>query len=468
MWVTVGSGEGKGLSVRVEGERFLIGSGAECQLMLGDPKVEPLHAYLETDGDGKVELHDLGSECGTFVGGERVDGSRTLHDGDEMKVGETVLIATLDEPPAPPDGEPEEVAPAVRVTTEEGEEVEVVPASEHRRLRERSTAALVAGGVAVLLAIAGAIVALSSGGGPSTAEIVNAARGRTVFVHARLGKGESTGSGWVLDASKGLIATDFHVINGGTSFAVGMGQEARPATIVGAAPCDDLTVLRVADRSGLKTMPLGSQKGLSEGNSVVAVGYPANASLQDNLTSTAGVVSVVRSSFRFPTPESPVYPNMIQTDAALSPGNSGGPLMDKHKKLVGANTAILAGIGGVPVQGQGYAIGVDRVKAVVPDLRQGRSHGWAGFGVQAPKKSELARAHSKNGVLIGNAVPGTAAYRAGLRAGPVLVTQINGLALTPTFAGYCDAVRDVGPGQTAVLTVVEKPGAKPKQLPLRF
>src|SRR3954447_23463852 len=200
MWVTVGSGEGKGLSVRVEGERFLIGSGAEGQLMLGDPKVEPLHAYLQVDGDGHVEVHDLGSESGTFVGGERVDGSRTLHDGDEMKVGESVLIASLHDPAAELDAAAEP-APGVRVTAEDGEAVEVMPARERRRLREMSTAGLVAGGgappllaggVALLLVIVGGIVALSSGGGPSTAEIVNAARGRTVFVHARLGNGEST------------------------------------------------------------------------------------------------------------------------------------------------------------------------------------------------------------------------------------------------------------------------------------
>src|SRR5207248_8327799 len=137
---------------------------------------------------------------------------------------------------------------------------------------------------------------------------------------------------------------------------VGSVDNEQAATVVGVAPCDDLAVLKITDTSGMKTMQLGSQKGLSEGDNVVALGYPANASLNDNLTSTAGVVSVVRSSFRFPTPDSPQYPNMIQTDAALSPGNSGGPLIDDHKKLVGMNTAILVGIGGEPVQGQGYAI----------------------------------------------------------------------------------------------------------------
>src|SRR4051794_16027 len=460
MWVTIGSGEGKGLSVRVEGHRFVIGSGEESQLLLDDPKVDPLHAYLETHDDGGVELHDLGSESGTFVDGKRVEGSVALHGVEELRLGDTVLLATVEEPP-------QHDATPVEATTE-GEAVEVMPAGERRRLREMSTAGLAAGAVALLLAMAGVIVALSAGGSTSAASIVKDAGKKTVFVHADLGKGQATGSGWVLDAGKGLVATDFHVINAGTSLTVGRGTDERSATVVGASPCDDLAVLRVSDTDGLKTMALGSQKDLHEGDSVVAVGYPANASLKDNLTSTAGVVSVVRSSFRFPTPDSPVYPNMIQTDAALSPGNSGGPLVDQDKKLVGVNTAILTDIGGEPVQGQGYAIGVDRVKQVIPDLRAGRSHGWAGFGIAVPKKSELARAHASGGIFIGNALPGSPAFQAGLRAGPVLVTQINGLKLSPTMASYCDAVRGVGPGQTAVFTVVGRTGGKARQLPIAF
>ncbi|MFL5886072.1 MAG: trypsin-like peptidase domain-containing protein [Thermoleophilaceae bacterium] len=458
MWVTIASGEGKGLSVHVEGERFVIGSGEECQLMVGDPKVDPLHAYFQVHDDGRIELHDLGSESGTFVDGERIDGSRWIEGGEKVRLGDTELLPSHERPEEPP----------VQVATE-ADAVEVMPASERRRLRDMSRAGLAAGAAALVLAIAGVIVALSAGGGgTSAAAIVKDARDKTVVVHARMGKAEALGSGWVVDAGKGLIATDFHVINGGTSFAAGKPGSEEPATIVGAAPCDDLAVLKVSDAKGLSTMSLASQKAIHEGDSVVAIGYPANASLNDNLTSTAGVVSVVRSSFRFPTPDSPQYPNMIQTDAALSPGNSGGPLIDDDKKLVGMNTAILVGIGGEPVQGQGYAIGVDRVKQLLPDLRDGKSHGWAGFGVRAPKKSELARVHASAGVLIGGAVPGTPAYRAGLRAGPVLVTQINGLRLSPTLASYCDAVHDVRPGDTAVLTVIDKPGARPRQLPIAF
>src|SRR4051812_17727259 len=98
MWVTVGSGEGKGLSVRVEGARFLVGTGSECQLMVSDPKVAPLHAYFEIGEGGRVALHDLGSEEGTLVDGERVDGSRVIEGGEEIRVGDTLLVPSLEDP----------------------------------------------------------------------------------------------------------------------------------------------------------------------------------------------------------------------------------------------------------------------------------------------------------------------------------------------------------------------------------
>src|ERR671933_328801 len=118
MWVTIGSGEGTGLSVRVEGGRFVIGSGEECQLMVRGEGIEPLHAYFEVHDDGRVELHDLGSLIGTYVDGERVESA------------------------------------TVRVVTEV-EAVEVVPARERRRLlrltREALAAAIAAAAMAALV-----------------------------------------------------------------------------------------------------------------------------------------------------------------------------------------------------------------------------------------------------------------------------------------------------------------------------
>src|SRR3954471_411477 len=132
MWVTIGSGEGKGLSVRVEGERFLVGSGSECQLMIGDPQVSPLHAYFEVEEGGRVVLHDLGSEGGTFVDGERIDGSRAIEGGEEIRIGDTVLTPSVADPAeeererAEHAGEEPENAPAVRGRPEGSQQVEVI------------------------------------------------------------------------------------------------------------------------------------------------------------------------------------------------------------------------------------------------------------------------------------------------------------------------------------------------------
>jgi Trypsin-like peptidase domain/Inner membrane component of T3SS, cytoplasmic domain len=440
MWVTIGSGDGQGLAVKVEGERFLVGTGAECQLMVGDPQAAPLHAYFEVGEGGRVALHDLGSEAGTYVDGERIDGSRIIEGGEEIRVGDTILVPSL--------ADPAEEAEAVAATA--GEPVEVV--REHRRLRERVRLATALAVGAGLLALAGIVVFLAtrSGGKPSPEEVVADAKKRTVLVKAKIPGGTSGGTGFVLDADNGLVVTNFHVVNGGTRFAVGVDGNLRNATIAGAAPCDDLAVLRVGDHNGMETFPLGSQSDLKQGEQVVAVGYPESAALDDNLTSTAGVVSRVQSSFQAPAPDAPSYPNVVQTDAALNPGNSGGPLIDERKHLVGVNTATLTSIGSAPIQGQGYAIGVDRVKQVVSTLRAGHSQGWAGFGLAF-----------RGGGLV--AVPmGEGAPVSGV------VSAINGARVGGTFAGYCDAVRSISSGQTAVLTIQTRRGAAPRQLSVRF
>src|SRR5436853_3994577 len=142
MWVTIGSGDGQGLSVKVEGERFLVGTGTECQLMVGDPKAAPLHAYFEVGEGGHVALHDLGSESGTYVDGERIDGSRIIEGGEQIRIGDTILVPSV--------AEPEQEAEAV---ARQAEPIEVV--REHRQLRERVRLATALAAGAALLALAG-------------------------------------------------------------------------------------------------------------------------------------------------------------------------------------------------------------------------------------------------------------------------------------------------------------------------
>ena len=344
----------------------------------------------------------------------------------------------------------------LRVKSED-QVVEVVPVGEHRRLRERNTLATGLAALAALGAMTALIVFLATrGDGASTTEIVRDARPRTVLIDAKAPNGEARGSGFVLDAKAGLVVTNFHVINGGRNILVGVDGDIRRAQLYSAAPCDDLAVLKVEDNSGMKSMSLGRQSAIKEGDRTVAVGYPASAALSSPLTSTEGVVSVAKTSFDVPSPDGPNYSNVVQTDAAINPGNSGGPLLNDRKQLIGVNAAVLKSQGGVPIQGQGYAIGVDRVREVLTTLRTGKSQGFAGFGILFPP----GRPKGAGGAALAVPMKGP--------KGGFLLTQVNGTPVRGTFAGYCDAVRSVTTGQTAVLTVVARPGGAPRQVKVKF
>ena len=490
MWLTITAGGGKGLAVRVEGERVLVGSGSECRLIIHEESVDPVHALFQIAADGDVEVQDLRTKTGTFVNGERVGGVTAVRDGDEIKIGDTVLTATLEDPAESDQvGEPavEVTVPAeapadlpeaidedaiALVTAPEGSHLEVVPEGERRRMRERVRLATGLAAAAAALAVIAVIAVIVVSGGDddkSTEEIVADVTPSTVLVHVSGAIGEGSGSGWVLDAGKGLVVTNFHVINGASTINVSGQKGSGDAKVVGASPCEDLAVLKVGSTDGLKTLKLGSQKKLMQGEDVVAIGYPANASTEDKLTSTAGVVSVVESSFRFDSADSPQYRNVVQTDAALNPGNSGGPLVDSNERLVGVNTAILTSVGGEPIGGQGYAIGVDRVKDVVEGLREGRSKAWAGFGFlfatdREAKKQEVP----ETGILVSPALPGTPAEKADIGSRGALLLEVNGRRLEGTLADYCSKVGSIEPGQSVPVTLLDKAGARPRTVSLKF
>src|SRR3982751_6927538 len=128
MWVTIGSGEGTGIGVHVEGERFLVGSGEECQLRLnGDSRVAALHAYFEVEPDGRVLLHDLGSDIGTLVNGKKIDAPAVIHGGEHIRIGATDLVPAVEAREAAAALLHEDSNAPVRVKTDEGDVIEVVP-----------------------------------------------------------------------------------------------------------------------------------------------------------------------------------------------------------------------------------------------------------------------------------------------------------------------------------------------------
>ena len=459
MWLKLhpDTSEGQAERVHVAGERFVIGRDEDCDLVLADdPKVSRRHAYLKARPDGRATLHDLGSSNGTWVDGRPV-GSALLAGGERLLVGDTELVPERAAAPTP-------VVPA----PEDGSLVRRGQSAVARALLQRSVRRATALGIAAVAIAAGGSLLFVSGvlERSSTEEIVRAVAPSTVLIEARRDEEPAgNGSGWVLDAREGLVVTNAHVVNSGTGFKVGVGGDLRDARIVGVAPCDDLAVLRVDDASGLQALALGSQSELELGEPVVAVGFPGSASLSSKLTSTTGVVSVVRSTYREPALDVPVYPNVVQTDAAINPGSSGGPLVNGDGELVGVNSAgRTKSAEGRIIQGQSYAVGVDRVKEVAAVLRTGRSIGWAGMGFEYPSAEGGAPA----GLLVSAAVAGSGAERAGFGSKPLTVTAVEGTPVDRSLASWCDAVRGVRSGEWAKVSVTDADGRASRELRVRF
>jgi S1-C subfamily serine protease len=306
----------------------------------------------------------------------------------------------------------------------------------------------------------------AGGSGAVTDDIVAAARPGTIYIRASgLGQ-ETAGTGVLVDADEGLVLTNFHVIALGDDLQAGTPGRLDDAEVQAAAPCEDLALLKVEGLEGRRTIPLGRQDDVKQGDPVVALGYPVSASGGKSLTSTAGVVSSVNTPLRLPAPDQPRFSNLVQTDAALGAGNSGGPLVGADGKLVGVNTILFTGGAGSPSAEQGYAIGVDRVREVLADLREGRSHAWFGAGLLTPPPGILEREHLPDGMLVTAAQDGTSA--ADLRLEQVLITRIDGTPIGSSLAGYCKAAGDVESGDERDLTVIAGPGRREQTVAVEF
>ena len=220
-----------------------------------------------------------------------------------------------------------------------------------------------------------------------------------------------TGTGFVWDAG-GHVVTNNHVVqaaiqsSGSISVRLSSG-EVVSATVVGAAPAYDLAVLRLG-RVAKAPPPLavGTSADLKVGQSTFAIGNPFGL----DHTLTTGVISALQR--RLPTSEGRELSGVIQTDAAINPGNSGGPLLDSAGRLIGVNTAIFSPSGASA--GIGFAVPVDVVNRVVPDLiRNGRVRN-PGIGIIAGQEATAARL-GIDGVVVLRVLRGSPAASAGLR-----------------------------------------------------
>jgi serine protease Do len=227
-----------------------------------------------------------------------------------------------------------------------------------------------------------------------------------------------TGSGFVIDAQKGYIVTNNHVVEDAGQVLVrfGPGQEKR-AEIVGTDPKTDLAVLRVGGPLGVAA-EWGDSDKIDIGDWVLAIGSPLN--LERSVT--AGIISAVGRR-RLGIVGENAYEDFLQTDAALNPGNSGGPLVDLQGRVVGINTAIISQSGGD--QGLGLAISAKLARRVVEDLiRDGRvARGYLGVRLRDldPDTARRLKLPDAAGAVVEEVEPGSPAERAGLRKGDVVV-----------------------------------------------
>jgi S1-C subfamily serine protease len=262
------------------------------------------------------------------------------------------------------------------------------------------------------------------------------------------------------------VLTNFHVVSLGSDLQAGAPERLDDAEIVAAAPCEDLALLEVDGLDDRSAIELGEQDDVAQGDPVVALGYPVSASGGKSLTSTAGVVSSVSTPLRLPAPDQPRFDNLVQTDAALGAGNSGGPLVGADGRLVGVNTILFTGSAGSPSAEQGYAIGVDRVREVLDDFRDGRSRAWFGAGLLTPPPAILRRQQLPPGMLVTAAQDGTSADE--LRLEQVLITAIDGEPVKSSLASYCRAAGDAESGDELDLTVIAGPDRREETVRVEF
>jgi serine protease Do len=226
---------------------------------------------------------------------------------------------------------------------------------------------------------------------------------------------QSLGSGVIISAD-GYILTNFHVVEGADEVQVVLASDDREFTakVVGTDPATDLAVLKV-NATSLPSATLGDSDQLEIGDVVLAVGNPFGV----GQTVTMGIVSATgRGGFGIVD-----YEDFIQTDAAISPGNSGGPLTDSEGRVVGISTAILTSSRGG--QGIGFAVPVNLARGVMEQIiREGRVvRGSLGVAIQ-PLTPALARQFKlpeHTGALVGDVTPNSPASKAGLKPGDVIV-----------------------------------------------
>jgi len=291
---------------------------------------------------------------------------------------------------------------------------------------------------------------------PSVVQVVGAgSSARSLDIESE-GVREQSGSGFIWDGA-GHVVTNNHVVSGTQEVAVRLASgQVIGASIVGTAPNYDLAVVRLRNTWQLPApIAIGSSADLKVGQAAFAIGNPFG--LDQSLTT--GVISALKR--RMPTSAGREIGNVVQTDAAVNPGNSGGPLLDSAGRLIGVTTAIISPSGSNA--GIGFAIPVDTVNRVVPELISNGRVPTPGIGIVAANEAVATRLGIE-GVVVVRTLPGSPAAQAGLRGigqsgelGDVIVSA--GGQPTRRLSDLTDQLEAVGVGREIELAVKRSDGS---------
>ena len=234
-------------------------------------------------------------------------------------------------------------------------------------------------------------------------------------------RGRALGSGVIVEAEKGYILTNNHVVDKADEIKIKlMDKRVISATVVGTDPKSDLAVLQIK-ADNLSELELGNSDKLRVGDWVLAVGSPFSANLSH--TVTAGIVSALGRSNVISSRDH--YEDFIQTDAAINPGNSGGALLNMEGELVGINTAIATGGFEKANRGVGFAIPSNMAKKVMQDLitKGYVVRSWLGVYIQNvdDNVAKALKLSNRDGALVSDIVEESPAEKAGLEQGDVIV-----------------------------------------------
>jgi len=276
--------------------------------------------------------------------------------------------------------------------------------------------------------------------------VVNIEVRQKVAHGGRTGETGGSGSGFILSGD-GFILTNSHVVHGATAIRVSLvdGRE-YPAHLIGDDPDTDLAVIRI-DAPGLVQAELGESAGLKPGQLAIAIGNPFGF----QTTVTAGVISALGRSLRAQTGR--LIDNVIQTDAALNPGNSGGPLVDSRGRVIGVNTAIIR-----PAQGICFATAIDTAKFVAGWLIKDGKFRRAVIGVagqDVPLHRRVVRFYGlpvQTGVLVVDLEKDSPGAKAGLLSGDVII-GFNDVPV-PSIAALHKLLIGKEIGVESILTVI--------------